>query len=70
MADKKVKYTVTFSEKISITIDELAEKGDVSKPEVFRRALALYHYLNEANDNGGKIQIIGAHGEVKEIVFQ
>ena len=69
MAKDKVKYTVTFSSKISNVIDEISELENISKPEVFRRALALYSYLRKEVESGKKIQTVG-DDEIKEIVFQ
>jgi len=72
MAKDKVKYTVTFPEKISNMIDEMSEKDSVSKPEIMRRAISLYWYIqNEVEPSGNKICIVGSDDKIiKEVVFR
>jgi len=72
MNNGKVKYTVTFSEKISEIIDQISEKECISKPETLRRAIALYSYIyKEISENESKLCITNTENDVlKEIIFQ
>ena len=41
------RITIEFPEQVDKILKELAEKGDTSKVDVIRRALALYNYVNK-----------------------
>jgi predicted transcriptional regulator len=67
----KTRYTVELSDNIINILNYLAEKQDVSKSEVFRRALSLYDYvIQEIVDK--KLKLTAADEKdriVKEIVM-
>jgi len=72
MKNNKIKYTVTLSTSISKIIDDLAEEDCISKPEVFRRAIALYSYINNETKLNKKLCIIDRVDESKitEVLFK
>jgi predicted transcriptional regulator len=41
------RLTIACPEQVDKLLKELAEKGDTSKVDVLRRALALYNYVNK-----------------------
>jgi len=65
------RLTVQFPEKTDEMLAELANKNEVSKTEVLRRALSLYRYLDrEAREKGNKVTIADKEDKIlKEIVF-
>ena len=66
------RMTVQFPEKTSKILSELAEKDEVTKTEVLRRALSLYRYLEREvrREKGNKVAIADKNNNiVKEIVF-
>ena len=66
------RLTVQFPEKTSQILNELAEKDEVSKTEVLRRAIALYKYLESelGKEDGRKLKIADKDDNIlKEIVI-
>jgi predicted transcriptional regulator len=66
------RLTVQFPERTNQILKELAEKDEISKTEVLRRALALYKYLeNEVRqEDGRKIAVANKDDKIlKEIVM-
>lgn len=68
---EKVKYTVMLPGKIAEKIDEISEIECISKPEVLRRAIALYSYIHREIEDGGKLCLIDEKNDqsIKEIIF-
>lgn len=68
----KEKYHVTLPEKTAKILTDLSEQEQVSKPEIMRRAIAMYSYIHkELGDSGNKFCILGENGNlIKEVVFQ
>ncbi|MFO1350371.1 MAG: hypothetical protein U1F68_06700 [Gammaproteobacteria bacterium] len=65
------RMTIEFSDKVNAILNELADKDDITKVEVMRRALALYNYVQkEAIDKDKKVSITDKDDTVlKDIVF-
>ena len=64
------RLTIEFPEQVDKLLKELAEKGDTSKVDVLRRALALYNYVNkEVKEKGLKLAVADDEKILKEIVL-
>ena len=65
------RMTIEFPEQVDKILKDLAEKGDTSKVDIIRRALALYYYVNkEVKEKDLKLTVSGADDKVlKEIVL-
>lgn len=65
------RLTVQLPEQANEVLADLSEKGEVSKTEILRRALAVYKYLdNETRDGKHKVAIADENGKVvKEILI-
>ncbi|MDP8207317.1 MAG: ribbon-helix-helix protein, CopG family [Candidatus Electryonea clarkiae] len=64
------RMTVQFPSKTSKILSEMAKKEEVSKTDIIRRALALYQYLGEEEDQGNNIAVTDKKDKVlKKIVF-
>ncbi len=65
------RITIEFPEQVDKILKELAEKGDTSKVDVIRRALALYNYVNkEVKEKNLKLTIADEEDKIlKEIVL-
>lgn len=66
------RLTVQFPEKTSEMLSDLADREEVSKTEILRRALALYKYLETEvqKGKGRKIAITDEDDKIlKEIVI-
>ena len=64
------RITIEFPEQVDKILRELAEKGDTSKVDVIRRALALYNYVNkEVKEKDLKLTISDDDKILKEIVL-
>lgn len=66
------RFTVQFPEKTSSMLEELAEREEVSKTEILRRALSVYKFLDTEirKEKGNKVAIANAHDKIlKEILI-
>ena len=64
------RITIEFPEQVDKILKELAEKGDTSKVDVIRRALALYNYVNkEVKEKDLKLTVADDDKILKEIVL-
>jgi predicted transcriptional regulator len=65
------RITIEFPEQVDKILRELAQKGDTSKVDIIRRALALYNYVNkEVKEKDLKLTIANEDDKiVKEIVL-
>lgn len=65
------RLTVQFPSKTDAILSELAEKEEITKTEVIRRALSLYKFLDrEAKQKGLKIAIADQDDNIiKEILY-
>ena len=65
------RITIEFPEQVDKILRELAEKGDTSKVDVIRRALALYNYVNkEVKEKNLKLTVADEEDKIlKEIVL-
>ena len=65
------RMTIEFPKQVNEMLKELAKKGQTTKVDVIRRALALYNYVQrEAKDKDRRLLITGDDDEtIKEIVF-
>ena len=65
------RMTIEFPDKVDEILKELAKKGETSKVDVIRRALALYSYVNrEVKEKDLKLTVVDDSNRVlKEIVL-
>jgi Arc/MetJ-type ribon-helix-helix transcriptional regulator len=65
------RITIEFPEQIDKILKELAEKGETSKVDVLRRALALYNYVNkEVKEKDLKLAVADNEDKIlKEIIL-
>ena len=65
------RMTIEFPQQTNEMLKDLAEKGQTSKVDVIRRALALFNYVQqEVKEKDRKLLITGSDDEaIKEIVF-
>ena len=65
------RLTIEFPEQVDEILKKLAEKGDTTKVDIIRRALALYNYVNlEVKEKKLKLAVSNDKDEViKEIVL-
>ena len=65
------RITIEFPEQVDKILRELAEKGDTSKVDVIRRALALYNYVHkEVKEKDLKLAVANEEDKIlKEIVL-
>ena len=65
------RITIEFPEQVDKILRELAEKGDTSKVDVIRRALALYNYVDkEVKEKDLKLAVADEEDKIlKEIVL-
>jgi predicted transcriptional regulator len=64
------RITIEFPEQVDKILKELAEKGDTSKVDVIRRALALYNYVDkEVKEKDLKLTVSDEDKILKEIVL-
>jgi len=64
------RITIEFPEQVDKILKELAEKGDTSKVDVIRRALALYNYVDkEVKEKDLKLTVSDKDKILKEIVL-
>jgi|RhiMetdeSRZDD1v2_1073273.scaffolds.fasta_scaffold64246_5 hypothetical protein len=65
------RITIEFPEQVDKILRDLAEKGDTSKVDVIRRALALYNYVNkEVKEKDLKLTVADEDDKIlKEIVL-
>ena len=65
------RMTVEFPDEANEMLRDLAKKGQTSKVDVIRRALALYNYVQrEVKEKDRRLLITGSDDEaIKEIVF-
>lgn len=68
---EKPRMTIEYPEQLEKLLKELAQKGDTSKVDVIRRALALYSYVHkEVKEKDLKLAVTNADDKVlKEIVL-
>ncbi len=65
------RITLEFPDTVNEMLDQLAQREQISKPEVIRRALALYSYVHEeAVEKKHKLSITDDQDTIlKDIVF-
>ena len=65
------RITLEFSAQVDEILKDLAKKGDASKVDIIRRALALYNYVNkEVKEKDRKLVITSEDDKIlKEIVL-
>ena len=65
------RMTIEFPRQTNEMLKDLAEKGQTTKVDVIRRALALYNYVQrEVKERDRRLLITGSDDEaIKEIVF-
>jgi predicted transcriptional regulator len=65
------KLTVEFNDKMNETLEQLAEEKKTTKVDVLRRAVALYKYLDEEQNQGDnkRVSITQNDNILKDIVL-
>lgn len=64
------RLNLTFKNKLFNIIEKMALRDECSKPEVVRKALAIYNYLCDEVVDGNKVIIVDENDEpTKHIVF-
>lgn len=64
------KYTLNLDPTMERILEELAEHQGVSKSVVIRRAVGLMKYLTNERNDGGRVKVETADGQVKELVLE
>ena len=59
----RTRFDVTLNERLAQDFDSLARSEDVSRAEIFKRALAAYKVLKQEEDKGAQI-IIRENGQM------
>ena len=57
-----------FSPRLTDFVGELAQKAGVEKPDILRRALALYSYVDEMAREGRKLAVISQDEKIEEVL--
>jgi hypothetical protein len=65
-----VKTTITLSNVAMKDVKDLATEKGISFAEVIRRAIWIEKYLHDEIKAGGKIQVVDAEKNVKELVLR
>ena len=70
MADKVVKMSVNLPTSVVKALKTLAKKRRLTMTDVLRQALALEKFIDEVNEDDGKILIEDKRGRVRQLVFR
>jgi len=57
------KTTFAFDAGATALLEQLADKKNISKAEVLRRALMLYDFVDEQRGDAKTIELKGKHGQ-------
>jgi predicted transcriptional regulator len=70
MADKVIKMSVNLSADVVKALKELAEKRGSTMTEVLRQAIGTEKFIEEVNEDEGKILVEDKKGRVRQLVFR
>lgn len=70
MADKVIKMSVNLSADVVKALKELAEKRGTTMTEVLRQAIGTEKFIEEVNQDEGKILVEDKKGRVRQLVFR
>lgn len=56
--DKYVRLSVNLNADSAATLRAMSQRRKVSITELIRRAIAIYKFVSEAQENGQKVQIV------------
>jgi metal-responsive CopG/Arc/MetJ family transcriptional regulator len=59
-----VRMNITISDNLATQLDELSAQNDISKSEIFRKALTLFALAQEGKREGKKLALVGNGGQV------
>lgn len=69
MADK-IKYTVALPKSVADALEELSTTDSMSKPEILRRAIALYYRLYfDVIKGKSRLCLVDDNNNMKEFIF-
>lgn len=68
---EKIRYTMALPKQVSDSLEELSNEESMSKPEILRRAIALYYRVyNDVIKGKQRLCIIDGNDDIKkEIIF-
>lgn len=70
MADKVIKMSVNLSADVVKALKELAEKRGSTMTEVLRQAIGTEKFIEEVNEDEGKILVEDKKGRIRQLVFR
>lgn len=70
MADKVIKMSVNLSADVVKALKELAEKRNTTMTEVLRQAIGTEKFIEEVNEEEGKILVEDKKGRIRQLVFR
>jgi predicted transcriptional regulator len=68
MATLDRRFDIRMSPELAEQLNELADQNNMTRAEVFRRAIGLYKVAKEFMNDGGKILLESENGSLREIV--
>lgn len=63
-----IKISLSLGDKVVEQIEELANEKSLTKAEVVRRAIGVYHLIHEEESNGSSIRIVRSDGTILEML--
>lgn len=67
VAERLTRLHVNLNRPTAERLKEVAERRDVSVTEAVRQAIGIWAWLDEALQNGGRVQIVENDGRVREV---
>lgn len=68
MTNRSNRFDVTMNKELAEQFNKLADDTDLSRPEVFRRAIGLYKRVIENHLDGGNLLLKKPDGSIVEVV--
>lgn len=70
MADKVIKMSVNLPTDAVKVLKELAKKRSLTMTEVLRQAIGTEKFIDDVNEDEGKILVEDKKGRVRQLVFR
>lgn len=70
MADKVVKMSVNLPTEAVKVLRSLAKKRQITMTDVLRQAIGTEKFIDDVNEDEGKILIEDKRGRVRQLVFR
>ena len=67
---KIIKMSVNLSSEVIDVLRELAQKRGTTMTDVLRQAIGTEKFIDEVNEDGGKILIEDKNGKMRQLVFR